>query len=232
MMIRFLTLLLATFATTLSLTGCATAPQSPIEFSAPGANDKGGVVGVGMTQMPKVDTQFPGADCLLCIAFASAANSSLTKQVQSFPYEGLPSLKSDIAKLLAAKGYQVKVLDESIDVKSLPSLTSKEPNFARRDFTSLKAKYQVDRLLLIDITSVGVRRNYSAYIPAGDPTAIVAGSGSIINLSSNALEWYLPVTVTKGTEKWDEPPAFPGMTNAYFQAVELGKDAFTAPFKR
>ena len=30
---------------------------------------------------------------------------------------------------------------------------------------------------------------------------------------------------------WDEPAKFPGLTNAYFQVVELGKDEVLRPFK-
>jgi len=29
---------------------------------------------------------------------------------------------------------------------------------------------------------------------------------------------------------WDEPPNFPGLTNAYFQALELGMEDFLRPF--
>jgi hypothetical protein len=38
--------------------------------------------------------------------------------------------------------------------------------------------------------------------------------------------------VQKATDgDWDEPPKFPGLTNAYFQAVEQFKDGAKKPFK-
>jgi len=52
-----------------------------------------------------------------------------------------------------------------------------------------------------------------------------------VNLGSNAYDWYLPVNVLRSAEGvWDEPTAFPGLTNAYFQALELGKDSYLNPF--
>jgi hypothetical protein len=41
----------------------------------------------------------------------------------------------------------------------------------------------------------------------------------------------MPVELAKGSDgPWDESPSFPGLTNAYFQVLEMGKDAFLKPF--
>jgi len=213
------------------LTGCAVAPQQPLSISKDFTGASTTKVGVVMSTLPKVDTEFPGAGCLLCLAAASVANQSLTKHVQTLTAEDLPKLKNDIARLLEAKGMQVRVIDEPLDLKQIPKYDGKEPNTARQDFRGLKNRYQVDKLVVIDIAALGAWRNYSAYIPTGDPKAVLKGSGYIVNLSTNMLEWYLPVNVQKGTDQnWDEPPKFPGLTNAYFEAIEQGKDAFSKPF--
>jgi hypothetical protein len=40
----------------------------------------------------------------------------------------------------------------------------------------------------------------------------------------------LPLNMTKSADdKWDEPAKYPGLTNAYFQAIELGQDHFLKP---
>jgi len=213
------------------LGGCASAPQLPLNVSKDLLASKTTKIGVVMTPLPKLDTHLPGAGCLLCMAAASMMNSSLTAHVKTLPYEDLPKLKNDLAKLLRAKGLDASVIEDSIDTSALPSLSSKEPNFATQDFSSLKAKYKVDKLLVIDITALGAWRTYSAYIPTSDPKAVLKGTGYIVNLSNNALEWYLPVDVLKSADqKWDEPPKFPGLTNAYFQAIEIGRESFTKPF--
>jgi hypothetical protein len=214
------------------LTGCAVAPQKPIAFSPATQSANAQKVGVIMTTLPKSDVYTPGAGCLLCMAAASMANSKLTTYSHSLPEEGLAKLKEDVGSLLRKRGINAVVINEDIDVSKLPSAKTSSPDFAKKDFTSLRAKYSVDHLVVIDIQQVGFERPYSAYIPTSEPMGIVAGLGYEVNLSTNAYEWYSPVGIRIASDgKWDEPPSFPGLTNAYFQALEKGKDQFLAPFK-
>lgn len=213
------------------LAGCATAPQQPIALKDNSLNAQSGSVAVGMTRMPKVDTEFPGAACLLCIAAASIANSSLTEHTQKLSYEDLPKLKQEVADALRKKGVQVVVIAEDLDLESLPAASTSEPNFALKNFTVLKQKLNADRLLVIEVNTLGMVRTYSAYFPTSDPKATLRGAGYIVNLNDNRLEWYLPVGISRGASgPWDEPPKFPGLTNAYYQVIEQGRDAILAPF--
>lgn len=215
------------------LAGCATPPQTPIALSAGVASLKPAKVGVVMSALPKVDTEFPGASCLLCYAAASVTHQALTRHVQTLPQEDLPQLAASMVRLLRAKGLDAVALESPLDLKKLPDPSTKAPNFAPKDFSSFKTRYGVDKLLVLDITALGVWRNYSAYVPTGDPKAVFKGTGYLVNLGTNALEWYLPVDVQKSADQaWDEAPKFPGLTNAYFQAIEMGKDSFTKPFEQ
>ena len=73
-------------------------------------------------------------------------------------------------------------------------------------------------------------RPYSAYVPTGEPKAIVSGSVYLVNLSTNTYEWLMPFSVDKSAEgAWDEPPKFPGLTNAYFQVLEMVADRIQSP---
>jgi hypothetical protein len=210
--------------------GCATPPQPPIPLSDSTLKSPGARIGVAMSPLPKVDTHLLGASCLLCYAAASVANSSLTSHAGTLPLEDLPKLKADAAAALRKKGLEVVVIDEDVKIEDLPAFSSQQPNTARKNFSSLRDKYKLDKLLVIDITTLGFQRTYSAYIPTGDPKGIVRGSGYIVNLQTHALEWYVPVEILKSAEgKWDEPPKFPGLSNAYFQALELGRDSFVKP---
>jgi hypothetical protein len=79
---------------------------------------------------------------------------------------------------------------------------------------------------------VGIHRNYASYVPTGAPHSTIQGVGYIVNLKDNSLEWYQPVTIKKFTDQnWDEPPKFPALTNAYYQAIEMAKDAYIGTFK-
>ena len=217
------------------LTACAAmVPQEPIELAANAIDAKAGRVGVAMAPLPKVDTQFPGASCLLCIATASAVNSSLTAHTQKLPYEDLPKFKSAVADALRKKGAEVVVIPDDLKMNELNDAASAQtPNAARKDFSPLKQKYRVDKLVVIQINTLGISRDYSAYIPTSDPKAVLQGAGYMVNLTNNTYEWYLPVNITKSADgAWDEPPNFPGLTNAYFQALEMGKDSFLKPLSK
>jgi hypothetical protein len=208
------------------LVGCAT-PQMPVQLNKDSLGSKSGRVGVAMTALPKVDTELPGAGCLLCLAAASVANSSLTTHARTLPHEDLPNLKNELANVLRKKGVDAMVVAEELKLDALPDAGAKGANVARKDFSALQQKYKIDKLLVIDINALGFVRNYSAYIPTSDPKAQLRGMGYLVNLKTNTYEWYEPVFVLKSADKaWDEPPKFPGLTNAYYQVIELGKDNF------
>lgn len=222
---------LALAALAIFVSGCATPPQQAVQLDKATLGSKTGRIGVAMAPLPKVDTDFPGAGCLLCLAAASVANSSLTAHARTLPYEDLPKLKNDVADLLRKKGNEVMVIAEDLNVSTLPDAGSKGPNIAKKDFSALRNKYKVDKLLVIEISALGFVRPYASYIPTSDPKGVLNGTGYLVNLNTNTYEWYLPVRIAKSADKaWDEPPKYPGLTNAYFQALELGKDQFSQPF--
>lgn len=224
------TFVMAAMAGLLALAGCASPPQSPIAMSGTVLHNHATRIGVAMAPLPKVDTWFPGADCLLCMAAASAMNSSLTKHTQTLPTDDVARIKSDVAEALRKKGYTPVMLPDGLRVPDLPK-GAEGPNKPKYDFSSLAAKYQIDKLVVIEIGSLGVKRNYSAYIPNGAPQAALTGTGYLVNLSNNTYEWYLPLTQLKSASgAWDEPPNYPGLTNAYFQVVEGTRDALLQPF--
>jgi hypothetical protein len=214
----------------LLISGCAsTPPQQPVPLSQNFYSAKSAKIGVAMSVLPKVDTQFPGAGCLLCLGVASVANQALTQHVQTLTYEDLPQLKTKVGDALRAKGYDVTIINDVIDVASLPKASKEGANIARQDFSSLKAKYNVEKIAMITFSTIGVNRFYASYIPTSDPKATVTGLAYIVDTSTNTYDLYLPISIQKsGGLKWDEPPKFPGLTNAYFQAIEDATDIVTA----
>jgi hypothetical protein len=213
------------------LAACASNPQLPVSFGTNALTEESGRVGVAMTALPKVDTSFPGAGCLLCMATAATANSSLTKHTHTLTAEELLTLKDGIAERLRKKGVDAIVVKDDLNTKQLKDFSAAGVNIAKKDFRPLKAQYKVDHLVLIDVTQVGFVRNYAAYISRGDPVAQLEGTISVVNLSSNAYDFFAPISESKGAEgTWDEPPNFPGLTNAYYAVIESGKDAVQQPF--
>ena len=211
------------------LTGCVAQPQVPIQFARESLPTNSNI-GVVMESMPDIQTTFPGAGCLLCLATASVANSSLSKHVQSFSAKDLLELKSEVKANLEAQDHNVILINRSASLEKLPKVKSKAPNSAKRDFKQFKTSNNIEYLVVIDIDYVGVQRNYSSYIPTAAPQAVVTGAGYMVNLNSNTYVWYAPLKIYRSAEgEWDEPPNFPGMTNAFYQAIEQARDAITKP---
>lgn len=213
------------------LAGCAGAPQQPVSLSSSAVGAKAGRIGVATNKIPQADTSFPGAGCLLCYAAASAAHMTLTSYTKTLPTDEITLLRKELVDLLKGKGLDAVEIAEPINVADLPDFDKREPNIARKDFTGLRGKYGVEKILIVDVGALGIVRNYSSYIPTGEPRAMFYGLGYLVNLSQNTYEWYLPLNITKAaTGNWDEPPKFPGLTNAYFQSIEIAKDQVLKPF--
>jgi hypothetical protein len=209
------------------LAGCATQPPPQVSMRYRMVAEPGLRVGVAMSPLPQVDTSFPGAEWPLCRAAAAVANSSLTAHTRTLPIDDLARLKGEIAEALKLKGLVPVVIDEPIDVDKLPKTNS---TAVSRDYSALQARYRLDRLLVVELKEVGITRAYSSYIPTGEPKGIVRGASYIINLKDHSYEWYLPLLQQKSVQgNWDEAPAFPGLSNAYYQAVEAARDAILQP---
>jgi hypothetical protein len=143
----------------------------------------------------------------------------------------LLTIKDGIADRLRKKGVDAVVIAENLNIKQLKDFSGGGVNIAKKDFRPLKDQYKVDHLVLIDITRLGFVRNYAAYISRGDPIAELDGTLAVVNLATNAYDFYQEINQSKGSEGgWDEPPDFPGLTNAYYAVIESGKDAVQQPF--
>lgn len=218
----------------LLLGGCSVLPTNPVPLTGDAIGPGAGRVGVAMSSVPKVDTFLPGADCLLCLAVAAGANSELTSHAETLAPEGVAELKQRVAELLEAQGTEVVMIDAPFELSKLPKYRgpADQLNAAKKDFRAFKEQYGIEKILVIDLHGIGFKRTYQAYVPTSDPKGWIAGAGYIVNLEDNTYEWYLPVEVLKSADgNWDEAPSFPGLTNAYFQALEEGKDAFLQPFR-
>ncbi len=223
---------IAILAICVLLAACKTTSQSSVFLSADTLSAKSGKIGVIMTSIPKVDTTFPGAGCLLCLAAANAANSSLTKHAHTMSNQDFSKLKDEIADSLRKKGVDVVVISEDFSAKNLKDASQAGADSPKKDFRPLRDKYHVDHLAVLDIRFAGFLRNYSAYISRGDPVGKVEGTVSVVNLSDNRYELYQELDIIKTAEgTWSEPPDFPGLTNAYFTAVEACKDQVLRSFR-
>ena len=217
---------------TLILAGCAGSPQKNVALSSDFYSIKDKVVGVYFEEIPNPDTHLIGAGCLLCYAAASVANSSLTSHIETLNTDELDILDEHIVQLITDKGIEVNHITSPIDFERLKSFSSNEENFAKDDFRSLKESLGVDELIVIDLDMVGAYRSYNNYIPTSDPLAAIVGKVYTVDLHTNKYTSYGKIDEKVSAQgDWDEPPSFPGITNAYYQAIEATKDTVIAFFK-
>jgi len=220
------TALLGVFAAAF-LGACATKPQLPVAMAADTLNAKTGRVGVALGET-RPDLYLPGADCLLCLGAATIANSSLNSYSKTLKDDDILALKSEIVDALKKKGVEASAVDGNVNFGELADLKL-GPNMASKDFHRYADRY--DHLVVIDVRQYGFERTYASYIPTSAPKAVFRGAAYMVDLKSNAYEWYDVVAIAKAADgQWDEGPAFPGLTNAYYQAVEQGKDQLKKPF--
>ena len=223
------------FIALLGLTGCVAAPQQPIPLdestlTSPGAENNL-QVGIMMTELPAPDVLLPGANCLLCIGVAEANHSRMSKHVDALKPDDFSLVKSDLVSELKEKGVEVVVIDEILVAADLPKNKSEAPNMSNVDFSQYKELYGITHLLVIDISYLGIERQYASYIPRGDPYAAIGGISYLVDLNDNSYKWYLQINFVKAANgEWDEPPTFPALTNAYHQVIEMAREAIVAEF--
>lgn len=203
------------------LTGCAGRVQPPVALDQNFWQKENPRVGVSLTSAPRPAAYLSGASCLLCLAAANVANADLIDYMPTLPAEDLLSLEAELVESLNAQGLQASAVSDSFSVKHLKP--SSLPEGAEKDFSPWSDTY--DYLLIVDVSMFGTHRTYSGYIPTSDPQAVVQGKVYMVDMTNNQYVLYEAFHTVRAVDgEWDEAPSFPGVTNAYFQAVESSKD--------
>lgn len=221
---------LALLVAVIVLCACTAQPQLPVAVDSSALLQSDKTMGVYLDTVPEPRLSLPGADCLLCIAVASAANSSTSNHVKTFETEDISNLKADVLTLLGSNGREAFDIDTPIELSDLPKHSSEDPIATRSDYSGLGLELGVDRLFVLDIDAVGAVRNYASYVPTSPPLAWVTGRSYIVDVTTNTYLWYEPIDIRLGAEgEWDEPPEYPGLTNSYYQVLEMLRDRVLSP---
>jgi hypothetical protein len=208
----------------LGLSACAVTPTPSVKIDSSFYKDDTSSVGVYFIAPEKVDTYLDGASCLLCYAAAAAANGHLTKHIQTMNVNDMTEVKADIISILQEKGKKVELVNNELKLNKLKTYKPKTVGFADVDYTTLKDAVGVDKLLIVQIEMLGAQRLYSGYVPTSSPAGAVSGKMYMVDLATNKLELYQVINERVAVNgEWDEPASFPGVTAAYFQAVEQAK---------
>ena len=209
----------------LGLAACAAAPQLPVTMKSTAVEPGAGRIGIVATKVPEPDSAFPGASCLLCLAAANLNHTTLKGHIATLSSDDLKRISPDLQAELQRLGADAVVIEQAFDASQWPDNATKGPGFSPKDLRAAAARYDVGRLLVVELNAVGIHRSYSAYVPVAPPAAVVHGKSYLIDLSNNAYDWYYPIQFAQQAEgEWDEPPTFPGLTNAYYGVIARTRD--------
>lgn len=222
---------IATVLSIAVLSACAVHIQTPIGYKAPAAAPNT-QVGVVVITPEKATMTFPGADCLLCVITAQTMHTSLGKHTDTLSIKDLKKLNSEFKVLLEKKGYVYKDLTNALQDEKFEAVTEKKMGFSVTDYRAFASKHGVQKLLIVRIPQAGFTRPFASYFPTSAPAAVVVANATMVAMPEQTLEWYQDITFKEFAGKeWDEVPNFPGLTNAYFQAVESARDFLLKPFQ-
>jgi len=212
------------------LTGCATV-QPPVTMAPEVWQESNETIGIAVTELPKPDTVLAGNQGLLDLAFNASMASSLTNKVRTWDVNTLNDTPNQVQKILEHQGYKTKLLGK-LDISKLKELPSKE-GYAGLDYSTLKAKEGINKLILFLPTAAGTYRTYYSVMPTSDPIAQVGINSFVIDLDDNRLLHYQTVVMQRSAAgDWDEGPEFPNLTNAFYQALDMSQQALLVPFKQ
>lgn len=202
------------------LIGCAHV-QKPIQMDTAYLTTNTNKVGVAISTAPEATYQMLGNIGLIDMAVISGATGELSDHLKTLSPKEFGRIKETAIKALNQKGIKTVSIDEEIDLSTLPDTSGKE-GFSARNFESLKKKYDINSLLLLRLSSFGIKRNYYGFIPTTEPNSYASIEGQLIDLSTNALKWYYQEQLEDSIEEpWDEPEAkYPNVTNGVYQTIE------------
>lgn len=205
------------------LTGCAT--QGPVALDKSYWANKPGSVGVIVAKMPAVGSHKRGAQGLLDMAINDAMANTIDKHLGSLKLDEFSEAGHVIASHFSRQGVPAKFIDEQIDLSTVTKVKKAPKGTAALDYASLKAKYGVDQLVVLEVLAAGTIRSYYGFIPLGAPQGYFMCKGTLVNLQDNKILW-----LGSGTKEvvvddpWDQAAeAYPHVTTAFYQALEGAK---------
>jgi len=215
-------------ASVILISGCVTAPQVPVSLSDTYWEKTGKKLGLIIGPIEKPGLYMEGDVRLLDYAINAGAMSSVTSHFESLDTSDYEKINKEVRDIFTARGMLVVNFPKEEKINDLPDFT--DPNekdtvyFSRKDYMGYKEKYGVENVLSITPVRIGVARPYHGFIPTGNPRAVFELKVEMVDLATNGLLWYSNIdTANHSTGNWDEPPAYPGLTNAFYASMATAK---------
>jgi len=225
---------LSVFGIAIFAVGCASTNVRQ-DLDASFWENKDEPIAVSIASLPKPGHFGTGSQGLLDIAINQGNAQPIIDHMQTISLEDYNKAVPEISAALKAQGFNAVEITENVDVDSLPEFD--EPNdagdkvYSDHDFSTLREKYKVNRMILVRVTRVGTQRNYYGFIPTGAPSAITWATCELIDLNTNELLWRKPFNQQMAVdEPWDQPTSYPNITRALEKAMLMSRKSLPEAF--
>jgi len=211
-------------ACVVALAGCGGSKQYRVKAQDEIWTEKEDVIGVVLTAPDKFGFYAEGTATNLDITIINGLMRKLRAHLASLDTAEVFALDKRAQEKLKEHDLRVVRHEGKIDFDDLKNFTppDKEVEYSLTDLRPLKEEYGYDKILLINFTDYkfGISRPYDGFTATGDPYASLVGIAQIVDLESNRLLWYYVFDISKFVEgDWDQPPEYPGLTQAIYDAV-------------
>ncbi|MBH2002724.1 hypothetical protein [Acinetobacter sp. ANC 4805] len=214
--------------TAITLTGCAT--LKPMELQPEFWQQSNKKVAVVVYELPKTAAYKAGNQGLLDIAINNAISNKFDNFVSSLQFEPYSALAEDIEKEFDQRGFDATVV--KVDVKNVPTLVKtpeqkKNPAIFQMNLAAVSELKDKDLVFIITSTQVGTTRSYYSVVPTSAPQGIYGGIAHLVDVKTNEIKWWKPVSVIKPVNgDWDQPPSYPNVSQAVDLAIEASKQEY------
>jgi len=148
------------------------------------------------------------------------ATKNFRRYLQTLDMKWYSKLKQQFVVSFRKSGVKVKTFPEDISTKKFNYLNKNLQQYAKYDYSFLKTRIGVSKLLLISVDAAGAIRRYYGFIPLSSPKAYVSLTGRLINLKNNRILWrYTAQSKVPVEGEWDQPPMYENFTAAFNEAV-------------
>lgn len=208
----------------LSLAACA---KPSVEMDPSLWSHKEYRIGVALIKHPDAAAHKAGAQGLLDMAINSAMAADLKTRMKTMKLDEFDTVRELFAAELQKRGMQAKIVETVIDPEQFAAFEapSNVPKlYFDRNLKGLAEKESLDLIALLSVEGYGTLRKYYGFIPLGKPMGFCMASGQLVDLRTNELMWRSTASEEQSTVEvtgeWDQPPAYPELTDAVKKAIE------------
>lgn len=187
------------------LVGCAT-KQKNVELSESFWHNTNQRVTVATTKAPKPQIYQTGNEGgILGLAVTSAINNKLENHLKKIDLAWYQEqLPGKFTERLRQHHVITHVSSITLDIND------KNPAL----------KLNADKVLILKLNAIGVKRRYNGLIPAEDPQGYCVITGELRDRSNRVL-WHYQASASQPVEgAWDQPPSYPNLTRAIKVAAQ------------